>query len=134
VNSRRRDQQEAAMGEIYGLYSTRDGRVRYVGQTEYTARKRLDLIITKTLDREPSALYEWLREEWRTGHEVLAYVLQDDLIPADLEMFEAYWIEQFSNLLNVKPPADPARPISPVGQRINDAIRAQLRGGFVVDQ
>lgn len=42
---------EAAMGEIYGLYSTREGLVRYVGQTEYSARKRLDLIITKEIGR-----------------------------------------------------------------------------------
>jgi hypothetical protein len=122
------------MGEIYGLYSTRDGQVRYVGQTEYTARKRLDLIVTKALDREPGVLYDWLRDEWRADHEVRAHVLQDDIIPADLEMFEAYWIEQFTGLLNIKPPADPARPTSPVGQRINDAILAQLRGESVVDQ
>lgn len=119
------------MGEIYGLYSTSDGLVRYVGQTEYTARKRLDLIVTKALDREPGTLFDWLRGEWRTGHEVRAHVLQDDIIPADLEMFEAYWIEQFSELLNVKPPADPARETSAVGQRVNDTIRAILRGESV---
>jgi hypothetical protein len=43
-------------------------------------------------------------------------------------MFEAYWIEQFSGLLNVKPPADPARSATIIGQRINEAILAQLRG------
>jgi hypothetical protein len=122
------------MGEIYGLYSTRDGQVRYVGQTEYTARKRLDLTVTKALDREPGVLYDWLRDEWRFGHEVRAHVLQDDIIPADLAMFEAYWIEQFSGLLNVKPPADPARTTSPVGQRINNVIFAQLRGDHGVSQ
>lgn len=116
------------MGVIYGLYSTRDGQVRYVGQTEYTARKRLDLIITKALEREPGTLYEWVRDEWRAGHEVRAHVLQDDIIPADLEMFETYWIEQFSSLLNANPPADPARSTSAVGQRVNEGIRSQLKG------
>lgn len=116
------------MGEIYGLYSTREGLIRYVGQTEYSARKRLDLIITKALDREPGALYDWVRDAWRTEHEVRAYVLQDDVIPADLEMFEAYWIEQFSGLLNIKPPADPTRQTTAVGERVHEAIRAQLRG------
>ncbi len=116
------------MGEIYGLYSTRDGQVRYVGQTEYHARKRLDLIVTKALDREPGTLFDWVRDEWRAGHEVKAQVLQDDVIPADLEMFEAYWIEQFAGLLNVKPPADPARTTSDVGERINSSILAQIRG------
>lgn len=116
------------MGEIYGLYSTGEGLVRYVGQTEYSARKRLDLIITKALDREPGALYDWVRDAWRTEREVRAYVLQDDVIPADLEMFEAYWIEQFSGLLNIKPPSDPARAATEIGERVNDAIRARLRG------
>lgn len=116
------------MGEICGLYSTRDGLVRYIAQTESAAQKRLDLIVTKALDREPGALNDWLRDEWRAGHEVQAYVLQDEIIPADLELFESYWIEQFSDLLNVNPPDDPARPTSPIGQRINHAILAQLRG------
>lgn len=121
------------MGAIYGLYSTRDGQVRYIGQTEYTTRKCLDLIITKALDRESGALYDWIRDEWRAEHEVHAHVLQDDVIPADLEMFEAYWIEQFSSLLNVNPPVDPARPTSDIGQRINDSILAQLRGEAAVE-
>ena len=116
------------MGVIYGLYSTGEGEVRYVGQTEYTARKRLDLIITKALDHESGTLHDWVRDEWRAGHEVRTYVLQDDLIPADLEMFEAYWIEQFSGLLNARPPVDAARGTTEVGRRINDAIRGLLRG------
>ena len=120
------------MGEIYGLYSTCDGLVRYVGQTEYSARKRLDLIITKALDRVPGTLYDWVRDAWRAKHEVRAYVLQDQVIPADLEMFEAYWIEQFGGLLNVKPPADPAGITSEVGQRIHETIRTQLRGQTAV--
>lgn len=116
------------MGVIYGLYSTSDGLVRYVGQTEYTVKKSVDSIITKALDCEPGVLCEWLRDEWRADHEVLAQVLQDNIIPADLEMFQKYWIEQFSGLLNVKPPADPARETSDVGQRVNASILELLRG------
>jgi hypothetical protein len=106
----------------------RDGQVRYVGQTEYTARKRLDLIVTKALENEPGALHDWLRDEWRQDFDVRARVLQDDIIPADLEMFEHYWIEQFGGLLNVKPPSDPQRQTSETGQCINEAIRAELKG------
>lgn len=116
------------MGAIFGLYSTRDGLVRYVGQTEYNARKSLDLIITRALDREPSALLDWVRHEWREQHEVRAHVLQDDVIPADLEMFEGYWTGQFSGLLNDGQKADPQRPTSEVGHRINAVIRAELQG------
>lgn len=116
------------MGAIFGLYSTRDGLVRYVGQTEYTARKSLDHIVTKALDREPGALFDWLRDEWRGDYEVRAHLLQDDVVPADLEMFERYWTEQFSDLLNVESAADRQRPTSELGQRINAAIKAQLKG------
>jgi hypothetical protein len=116
------------MGVIYGLYSTRDGQIRYVGQTEYTSKKRLELSITRSLDREEGPLYDWIRGEWREGHDVRAYDLQDDIIPADLDMFENYWIEQFSSLLNIKPPCDPARATTDVGRRISDALIAQLHG------
>lgn len=116
------------MALIYGLFSTGDGQVRFVGQTEYTARKRLDLVVTKALDRQPGALYDWVRDQWRAGHEVHVYSLQDHVIPADLEVFEAYWIEQFSGLLNHTPPVGPARSTSEVGQRVNNAIRARLQG------
>ncbi len=116
------------MGVVYGLYSTRDGLVRYVGQTEYTAKKRRDLLVTKALDQEPGALLDWIRDEWRQGHEVDWWLLQEDIIPADLKMFEGYWIEQFSGLLNIKAPADRGRPTSQVGRRVNEAITARLRG------
>ena len=116
------------MGVIYGLYSTRDGQIRYVGQTEYTAKKRLELTITKSLDRDDGFLYEWVRGEWRDGFEVKYYNLQEDVIPADLDMFENYWMEQFSDLLNIKPPYNPKCLTSDIGKRINDAVRAQLHG------
>jgi len=115
------------MGEIYGLYSTADGVVRYVGQTEYTARKILDLFVTKALDKELSSLYDWMRDAWRTEHDIRAYVLQDEVILADREMLEAYWIEQFGGLLNSKPPADAAWITTKIGQRIHEMIRSQLK-------
>ena len=117
------------MGVVYGLYSTRDGRVRYVGQTEYTAKKRLDRWRTDALERKPSRVSEWIQGEWRGGFEVEAWPLQDDIIPADLEMFENHWIEQFSDLLNARAPADPGRTETDVGRMMNSAIAAHLRGG-----
>jgi hypothetical protein len=116
------------MALIYGLYSTRDGRVRYVGQSEYTARKRLDRWITDALDRKTGAVAEWIQAEWRDGFDVEAWVLQDEIIPADLEMFECHWIEQFAGLLNRRAPADPARAETEVGRQMNEAIAIMLRG------
>lgn len=116
------------MGEIYGLYSTNEGRIRYVGQTEYTARKRLDLTITKALEHKTGALFDWVRDQWADGAEIQPYTLQDEIIPADLDLYECYWIEQFGQLLNVKTPADSERMSSDVGERVNQSVIARLRG------
>lgn len=116
------------MGEIFGLYSTRDGLVRCVGQTEYTAGKSLDLIVTKALDRESGALFEWIRDEWRADHEVRAYLLQDDIVPGELEMFEHYWAEQFSDLLNTTLPSASPSVTTATGRRVNAAILRLLKG------
>jgi hypothetical protein len=116
------------MGVVYGLFSTRDGLVRYVGQTEYTARKRLDLIVTKALDHESGALYDWVRTEWRSGAEVRAHILQDDIIPADLEMFELYWIEQFAGLLNASSHTEGPHTTTVIGQRVYGSILKELKG------
>lgn len=116
------------MGAIYGLYSTGEGAIRHVEQTEYAASKNLDLIVTKALDREPGILLDWVRDQWRAGHEIRAYVLQDEIISADLEMFETYWIGQFQNLLGNGNPANPAQTDSEVGRRVNESIRMLLHG------
>src|SRR4028118_1829679 len=93
------------MGAIFGLYSTGEGLIRSIAQTEYTPEKCLELSITKALDREEGPLYEWIRHVWREGHDVRARVLQENVIPADLAMFESYWTEQFVGLVD-----RPARP------------------------
>lgn len=114
------------MGEIYGLYSTRDGQIRYVGQTEYTAYKSLDQIITKALERQTGALFKWIQDEWRDEHDVRARILQDDIIPADLEMFVTYWKEQFSGLLDEE--VLRTNETSEIGMQINQAIIREIRG------
>jgi hypothetical protein len=54
------------------------------------------------------------------------HTLQQGISPADLDFFEKYWIEQFSNLVNVvgnnKPKADTA-----IGEQVKSALRAQLQ-------
>ena len=116
------------MGEVYGLYSTREGIVRHVGQTVDTAKKDLDLFVTEALDREPGILLDWIRDEWRDGHEIRPYVIQDEIAPTDLEMFEAYWAGQFAGLPNAGPSANPNRSTTALGKRVNDAISAMLKG------
>ena len=90
------------MGEIYCLYSTSDGRPRYIGQTEFTADKRFKKHVTSALELADGKLYEWMRHAWRKGHDVDFHVLQTDIIPADLPFYERYWMSQFPELFNVR--------------------------------
>ena len=116
------------MGVVYGLYSTREGVVRHVGWTADTAAKDLDMLVTKALDQESGALLDWIRNEWRLGHEICSYVIQDEIVPADLEMFETYWVTQFAGLLTAAPSANPNSRSTALGERINNAIAAMLKG------
>ena len=111
---------------IYCLYSTEDGEPRYVGRAADRVSYRFKQHVAAALDKEPGPLYDWMRDVYRRDHDVGVFTLQERIIPKDLEMFELYWIGQFSNLLNVvgnkKGTADSA-----VAKQIKAAIQEQLR-------
>jgi hypothetical protein len=86
---------------IYCLYSTEDGEPRYVGRASDRVSYRYGQHVTAALEKEPGALYDWMRDVWRRDHDVWPYTLQEGVIPEDLDMFERYWIEQFPSLLDV---------------------------------
>ena len=113
------------MGEIYCLYSTEDGMPRYVGRTENTAARRYKKHITNAMEKSESHLYDWIRDAWRQQFEVEYYVLQTEIIPADLEFYERYWIGQFPKLLNVRDNGEPSSP-SEIGNKVIEAIRDLL--------
>ena len=116
------------MGVVYCLYSTGDLAPRYVEQTKYTAAKRRRLHLTKALDKEQGRLYDWIREQWRNGYEIDAFVLQDEIIPADLLMFETYWTEQFSGLLNTQSVAMHSCAMTVVGRHVIEQLAILSRG------
>jgi hypothetical protein len=85
------------MAEIYALYSTRDGRVRYVGQSGDCAALRFK----EHLRSWGCPLKEWFHREWRDGYLVRYAVLET----CDYDMrhgTETTWIWRFpsSDLLN----------------------------------
>jgi len=114
------------LGSIYCLYSTEDGMPRYVGQTEQRPDQRHKRHLTAALEMEKGSLYDWIRDVLRKGHLVEVYVLQEDVIPADLDLYEEYWIGSFPSLLNVRRVGpSPAEPTA-VGRDIIAAIRRML--------
>lgn len=111
---------------IYCLYSTEDGEPRYVGRASDKVSHRFKQHITAALEKEPGALYDWMRDVWRRGFDVSVHTLQERIIPKDIDMFEKYWIDQFSNLLNIVGNKAVKRD-SDVAQQIKAGLRAQLQ-------
>ena len=86
---------------VYCLYSTEDGIPRYVGRANDKVSCRFKEHVTAALEKEPGALYDWMRDVWRKDFDVAVFTLQEGIIPKDHAMFEQYWIDQFADLLNI---------------------------------
>lgn len=86
---------------IYCLYSTENGVPRYVGRADDRVSCRFKQHVAAALEKDPGALYDWMREVWRKDFDVCVFTLQEGIIPKDHAMFEQYWIDQFTDLLNV---------------------------------
>ena len=111
------------MGAIYCLYSTEDFQPRYVGQTTNDPKYRFKRHTTSALEYEEGVLYDWMREVWRKGDQVDFYELQTNIIPNDLELYEKYWIDQFSVLVNVRHNTKKTVRNTDVGERVRNLIR-----------
>jgi hypothetical protein len=65
---------------VYGLMSTRDSIVKYIGQTNTTIESRLKAHLRdackKTLDNNPKC--DWIREEISDGYEIRPIILMKD--------------------------------------------------------
>jgi hypothetical protein len=110
---------------VYCLYSTEDGVPRYVGKAADKVSYRFKQHVTAALEKEPGALYDWMRDVWRGDFDVAVYTLQEGIIPKDEDMFERYWIDQFTTLLNISGNRG-GKKDSPVAKQIIAALRAQL--------
>jgi hypothetical protein len=95
---------------------------RSVDKVSYQFKKH----VTAAMDKNPGELYEWIRNVWRSGYDVSFHILQEGIIPKDLDMFERYWIAQFANLLNVAINPQTARD-SPVARDIKAALKQQIQ-------
>jgi len=110
---------------VYCLYSTEDGVPRYVGRAADKVSYRFKQHVTAALEKEPGAVYDWMRDVWRSDFDVLVHPLQEGIIPKDEVMFEQYWIDQFSDLLNVAGNRV-AKANTPVALQVIAALRVQI--------
>jgi hypothetical protein len=72
-----------------------------VGRASDKVSYRFHQHVAAALEKEPGALYDWIRDLWRRGFDVGVHTLQESIIPKDMDMFERYWMDQFADLLNV---------------------------------
>jgi hypothetical protein len=110
---------------VYCLYSTEDGRPRYVGKAIDKVSYRFRKHVADALDMTPGPVNDWIREVWRRSHDVAFYTIQERIIPKDLTMFEQYWIDQFADLVNVAGNS-PAKSSSSIANQIAAAIKKDL--------
>lgn len=81
---------------IYGLYSTEDGEIRYIGQTRISLETRLAQHLgdagRKNERKLKSHCYRWIRKTLRNGHRIGIQLLEAD---AEYEVAERQWIAIF---------------------------------------
>jgi hypothetical protein len=110
---------------VYCLYSTEDGVPRYVGRADDRVSYRFKQHVTAALEKEPGVLYDWMCDVWRGEFDVGVFTLQEGIIPKDYAMFEQYWIDQFSTLLNVEGNRS-GKTDSALAKQVTAVIREQL--------
>lgn len=115
------------MGYVYCLYSTEDGEPRYVGHTGEKVSHRFKQHVTAALEKETGVLYDWVRDVWRRDHDVNFYILQEGIVPKDLDFFERYWIEQFTGLLNIVGNDKPGKIDSNIARQVRTVLREQIQ-------
>jgi hypothetical protein len=117
------------MPYVYCLYSTQDGVPRYIGRTEGEPERRLNQHLARALEEtDRSALYEWIRSVLRSGHLVDLHVLQQEIAPKELDMFEKYWISQFTNLVNTTYHGIKGNQSTAIGEQIAHALAVRMSG------
>jgi hypothetical protein len=92
-----------------------------------TVRDTASSNYTQALEKMDGAVFEWMQEEWRGGHEIKEWILQQDVIPADLAMYGRYWKEQLGLSDRAECSVASGRPTD-VGVCIVVDIQSYLRG------
>ena len=86
---------------IYGLFSSEDNIIRYVGQTKNTLEKRLNEHIYVALKYNGKTHKDnWIRKVYSNGFKVNIISLEE-VDEKNINEKEIYWITQFNNLTNI---------------------------------
>jgi hypothetical protein len=89
------------MAEIYALFSGRDGKVRYVGQTLGSHETRFKEHQRRLSDGSDTPVYRWIHGEFKAGFPVWSILLEECSDDARYDI-ETQWISRFPHLLNLR--------------------------------
>jgi hypothetical protein len=89
---------------VYGLYSTRNNQVRYVGETYNVATRLASHLSGARSGKDTSVKSEWILEEESQGFDIKAIILANDALPhTDEQRFiDAFKLVIGERLLNTK--------------------------------
>ena len=79
---------------VYGLCSTENGKIRYVGQTMQSLTKRFDSHIHHPKSRKDTYVNRWIRSVRRNGFSVQAFVIENDAVWNDAELRWIAWYKK----------------------------------------
>jgi hypothetical protein len=103
-------------------YHRRERTVQLHAQPHRRRKQHLAAALDKD---EKGAVCDWIRGILRRDYSLGIRVIQEDINPKDLDLFEHYWIEQFPNLLNSD--SSSRRKPTVTAQKIIEGIRCDLR-------
>lgn len=109
---------------VYGLYSTEDGIIRYVGQTIQSLNRRLHqhLADSKRVDYRS---YRWIRKVLRSGYEIKIAAIEEDCVLGEAEKaWICYYKRITPNLTNVCEGGNSG----PIGVKRSEETIRKMRG------
>jgi len=89
--------------KVYGLSSTKDGTIRYIGQTALELNRRLNQHLAAGRNPKHQAyVNRWIRKQLRDGYGVEIHLIEDEAEPDLAEIRWIYHYRRFTpNMVNV---------------------------------
>lgn len=86
---------------VYGLRSSENGKIRYVGQTTQSLKKRIDAHFTPNKEGRKRRVWKWINGVLSRGFKIEAVVLQENAVWNESEIkWIAWFIDGGSSLVN----------------------------------
>ena len=111
---------------VYGLASSEDGKIRYIGQTAQALAKRFSAHFSYPVSKRNSMVNRWISSVRQAGFRVLCFVIESDAIWNDTETrWIAWYLKQGTELVNTTVGGS-----GTLGHKVSAEIRAKISAGL----